>query len=170
MFLCNIVLYSIGLSPPDTSTTWYAFHFGPPLHSFCSYFSVFPSGILDSYRPGGSSLSIISFCIFTLSYCSWGSRGKNTEVVCHSLFQWTTFCQTSPPWPKSDRQSAWWTMNGGSWHCTGNRNQDHPREKEMQKNQMAVWGGLTNSCENKGREKAKEKRKDILIWMQSSKE
>ena len=31
--------------------------------------------------------------------CSWGSQGKNTEVVCHSLFQWTTFCQNSPPWP-----------------------------------------------------------------------
>ena len=28
-----------------------------------------------------------------------GSQGKNTEVVCHSLLQWTTFCQTSPPWP-----------------------------------------------------------------------
>ena len=33
------------------------------------------------------------------SYCSRGSQGKNTEVVCHSIFQWTTFCQTSPPWP-----------------------------------------------------------------------
>ena len=33
------------------------------------------------------------------SWCSWGSQGKNTEVVCHSLLQWTTFCQTSPPWP-----------------------------------------------------------------------
>ena len=31
------------------------------------------------------------------SYCSWGYQGKNTEVVCHSLLQWTTFCQTSPP-------------------------------------------------------------------------
>ena len=31
--------------------------------------------------------------------CSWGSQGKNTEGVCHSLLQWTTFCQTSPPWP-----------------------------------------------------------------------
>ena len=27
------------------------------------------------------------------SYCSWGSQGQNTEVVCHSLLQWTTFCQ-----------------------------------------------------------------------------
>ena len=29
---------------------------------------------------------------------SWGSQGKNTEVVCHSLLQWTTVCQPSPPW------------------------------------------------------------------------
>ena len=24
------------------------------------------------------------------SHCSWGSQGKNTEVVYHSLLQWTT--------------------------------------------------------------------------------
>ena len=29
--------------------------------------------------------------------CSWGSQGKNTEVVCHSLLQWTTFFQNSFP-------------------------------------------------------------------------
>ena len=34
---------------------------------------------------------------FAFSYFSWRSQGKNTEVVCHSLLQWTTFCQTSPP-------------------------------------------------------------------------
>ena len=45
---------------------------------------------------GSSSFSILSIC---LSYCSWGSQGKNSEVVCHSLLQWTTFCQTSPPCP-----------------------------------------------------------------------
>ena len=27
----------------------------------------------------------------------------------------------------------------------GDRNQDHPYGKEMQKSKMAVWGGLTNS-------------------------
>ena len=37
--------------------------------------------------------------LFAFSYCSWGSQGKNTEVVCHSLLQWTIFCQLSPPWP-----------------------------------------------------------------------
>ena len=36
---------------------------------------------------------------FAFSYCSWGSQGKNTEVVCHSLLQWITICQISPPWP-----------------------------------------------------------------------
>ena len=31
-----------------------------------------------------------------------------------------------------------WTMDGGSWHCTGDRGQDHPHGKEMQKSKMAV--------------------------------
>ena len=34
----------------------------------------------------------------SLACCSsWGPQGKNTEVVCHSLLQWTMFCQNSPP-------------------------------------------------------------------------
>ena len=41
------------------------------------------------------------------------------------------------------------TVDGGSWHCTGGRDQDHPQEKEMQKGKMVVVGGLTNSCEKK---------------------
>ena len=49
------------------------------------------------------------------------------------------------------------TMEWGSWHCTGDRDQDHPRGKEMQKSKMAVWGGLTNSCEEKQKAKEKEK-------------
>ena len=39
--------------------------------------------------------------------------------------------------------------------------QDHPHGKEMQRSKMAVWGGLTNSCEKKGSDK--EKRKAIPI-------
>ena len=31
---------------------------------------------------------------------------------------------------------------GGSWHCTGGRDQDHPQEKEMQKGKMVVWGDV----------------------------
>ena len=37
--------------------------------------------------------------LFAFSYCSWSSQGKYAEVVCHSLLQWPTFCQTFPPWP-----------------------------------------------------------------------
>ena len=36
-------------------------------------------------------------------------------------------------------------MDRGSWHCTGDRDQEHSQEKEMQESKMAVWGGLTNS-------------------------
>ena len=50
-------------------------------------------------------------------------------------------------------------MDGGSWHCTGDRDQDHPHGKEMQKSKMAVWGGLTNSCEMKRSEKQRRKGK-----------
>ena len=50
-------------------------------------------------------------------------------------------------------------MDWGSWHCIGDRNQDHPQEKEMQKSKMAVWGGLTNSYEKKRSEKQRRKGK-----------
>ena len=50
-------------------------------------------------------------------------------------------------------------MDGGSWHCTGDRDQDHCQEKEMQKSKMAVWGSLTNSCEKKRSKKQRRKGK-----------
>ena len=45
---------------------------------------------------GRSSFSVLYFCLFIIS---WGSQGKNTEVVWHSLIQWTMFCQNSPSLP-----------------------------------------------------------------------
>ena len=33
-------------------------------------------------------------------------------------------------------------MDGGSGHCTGDRDQDHPHGKEMQKSKMAVGEAL----------------------------
>ena len=44
-------------------------------------------------------------------------------------------------------------------NCTGDWDQDHPHGKEMQKSKMAVWGGLTNSCEKKRSEKQRRKGK-----------
>ena len=60
---------------------------------------------------------------------------------------------------RSGRQSAWRTMDRGLWHYTGDRDQDHPQKKEMQKGKMAVWGGLTNSWEKKRSKKQRRKGK-----------
>ena len=47
-----------------------------------------------------TSMEISSFsAFFAFSYCSWDYQGKNTEVICYSLLQWTTFCHNSLPWP-----------------------------------------------------------------------
>ena len=45
---------------------------------------------------GSSSFSVLSFCLFILFM---GFSRQEYWVVCHSLLQWITFCQTSPPWP-----------------------------------------------------------------------
>ena len=54
-------------------------------------------------------------------------------------------------------------MDGGLWHCTGGSDQDHLKEKEMEKGKMVVWGGLTNIYEKKRskrqRRTGKEKQK-----------
>ena len=46
------------------------------------------------------------------SYCSWGSQGKNTEVFCYSLLQWTTFCHINKKkkkgWSQSKNNSQLW--------------------------------------------------------------
>ena len=54
------------------------------------------SSILGTYWPGEFNFQCPIFCLFILFM---GFLSKNTEVVCHSLFQWTTFCQNSPPRP-----------------------------------------------------------------------
>ena len=68
-------------------------------------------------------------------------------------------------------ESSWRTMDGGSWHCTGGSDQDYPQEKEMQKEKWLSEEALAEK-ELKKEEtlNAKEKRKDIPIWLQSSKE
>ena len=61
------------------------------------------------------------------------------------------------------------TVDGGSWHCTGGSDQDHPQEKEMQKGKMLSEEALQIAWKEE-KLKAKEIRKDISIWMQSFKE
>ena len=85
------------LSSPVSSTTGCCFCFALSLHSFWSYFSTDLQSHIGHLPTWGVHLSV-SY-LFAFSYCSWGSQGKNTEVVCHSFLQWTMFCQNSPPWP-----------------------------------------------------------------------
>ena len=65
-------------------------------------FSISPSNEhpgLISFRVDWLDLLAVQRTLKSLPQHSWGSQDKNTEVVRHSLLQWTTFCQTSPPWP-----------------------------------------------------------------------
>ena len=99
-FLWNIVLYNIRLTSIISNIHSWALSL-----LWLSLFilsgaisSLFTSSTLGTYL----LVEFIFQCsvhLFASSYCSWGSQGKSTEVVCHSLLQLTTFCQTSPPWP-----------------------------------------------------------------------
>ena len=85
------------LSPSDTSTAEHQFLFGSASLFFLELFLCFsPVPYWTPADLGGSS--IMSY-LFIFSYCSWGSWGKNTEVVCHSLLKWTTFCPNSQTRP-----------------------------------------------------------------------
>ena len=68
-------------------------------HSIKIILSFFSPSILIKSQLHFSFTSDLESYLLPFSYCSWGSQGKNAEVVCHSLLQWTMFCQTSPPWP-----------------------------------------------------------------------
>ena len=55
---------------------------------------------LNNWQFTGKVCLMITFnTLSRIMYSSWGSQGKNLEVVCHSLLQWATFWQNSPPWP-----------------------------------------------------------------------
>ena len=96
MKYCSLQHRALLLSPVHPHVG-IAFALPPSLHSFWSYFSIDLQSHIGHLLTWGVPLSVS--CHFAFSFCSWGSQGKNTEVVCHSLLQWTAFCQTSSPWP-----------------------------------------------------------------------
>ena len=96
MQYCSLQHRTLLLSPV-ASTTGYCFCFVSVSSFFLELFLLWSPVVY--WAPTdlvSSSFSILTFCLFMLL---WGSQGKNTEVVCHSLLQWTTFCQNSPPRP-----------------------------------------------------------------------
>ena len=88
------------LSPPYTFRTGV---FPLWLSLFIPSGTVYPhfsSSILDTSWPG---VFIFQCYIFSFSFCSWCSQGKNAELGCHSLLQWSTFLSvlstmTFPSW------------------------------------------------------------------------
>ena len=76
---------------------WVLFCFGSVSSFFLELFLHWsPVAYWAPTNLGSSSISVLSF---SLSYCPWGSQGKHTEVICHSLLHWTMFCLNSLPWP-----------------------------------------------------------------------
>ena len=118
---CSLQHWSL-LSPPDTSITGCCFCFGSVI-SFHLELCLCSSPVAY-WAPTDLRVHPSVSYLFTFSYCSWGSQDKNTEVLCHFLLQWPTFCQNSPPWPihlgwpytawviislSQKRQSRWWS-------------------------------------------------------------
>ena len=85
------------LPPPITSTTGHYFLFDSVSSFFLELFLHSSPVASEHLLSWGVHLSV-SY-VFAFSYCSWDSQEKNTEVVCPSLLQWTTFCQNCPPSP-----------------------------------------------------------------------
>ena len=85
------------LPSPITSTAGRSFLFGSVSSFFLELF--LHSSPVACWAPTDLGRSSFNVCLFAFLYCSWGSQGKNTEVVCHSLLQWTMFFLNSPLWP-----------------------------------------------------------------------
>ena len=95
-FLHNIALYSIGFcfyhqSHPQLGGV---FALSPSLHSSGVISPLISSSIFDTYWP---EEFIFECPIFLPFHTVHGVLKARTEVVCHSLLQWTTFYQNSPP-------------------------------------------------------------------------
>ena len=106
MQFCSLQHQTLFPSPVTSTTGWwwwccFFFCFGSVSSFFLELFLHWsPVAYWAPTDLGSSSFNPIILPFHT----SWVSQGKNTEVVCHSLLQWTTFCQTFPPWPIR----LWW--------------------------------------------------------------
>ena len=96
MQYCSLQYRTLSLSPV-TSTSGYCFCSDSIPSFFLELFlHWYPVAYWAPTNLGSSSFSILSFCLFILFM---GFSRQEYGVVCHSLLPWTTFCQTSPPWP-----------------------------------------------------------------------
>ena len=113
---CSLQHWTLLLSPV-TSKTGCCFCFGSIPSFFLELFLLWsPVAYWAPTDLGTSSFSVLSFCL------------------CVLFMAFSRFMGFS----RSDRQRAWWTMDGGLWHCMGDKDQDHPHGKEMQKGIKAL--------------------------------
>ena len=74
------------LLPPDTSTTKYCFYCGSASLFLLKLFLC--SSPVAYWTPTDQdSVHLSVSYLFSFSYCSWGSQGKNAKVVCNSETQ-----------------------------------------------------------------------------------
>ena len=59
---------------------------------------------------------------------------------------------------RSNRQSAWKTMDRSSWHCTGGSDQDHHPKKEMQKGKWLSDEALQIAAKREAKSKGEKER------------
>ena len=114
MQYCSLQHQTFLLSPV-TSTAGYYFCFGSTPSFFLELFLLWsPVAYWAPNDLQSSSFGILSFCLFILFM---GFSRQEYWSACHSLIQWTTFCQTSPPWlahPGFPAGMAWfhWVRQG----------------------------------------------------------
>ena len=94
---CSLQHWTLLLSPvPFTTGCFFFFCFGSIFSFFMELFlHWFPVVYWAPTDLGSSSFSVLSFCLFM------GFSRQEYWSGFHSLLQWTTLCQTSPPWPDS---------------------------------------------------------------------
>ena len=95
---------------------------------------------------GSFSFSVLSLCLFMLFM-------GFTEVVCHSLLQWTMFCKNSPPWsirPQPIQLWIWLVMEVNSNAVNRNTAQEPgmlgPWIKANWKWSNRRWQEWTSTC------------------------
>ena len=95
MQYCSLQHRTLLLSPVPP-TTGYCFCFGSIPSFFLELFPHWsPLAYWAATDLGSSSFSILSFCLFML-FMGFSRQEYWSGLP---LLQWTTFCQTSPPWP-----------------------------------------------------------------------
>ena len=105
MQYCSLQHWTL-LPSPVTSTTGYCFCFGSVSSFFMELFLY--SSPVAYWVPTNLGVHLSVSYIFAFSYCSWGSQGKNTEMVCKWI---TTNCGKF--WERWEYQTTWpasWEM------------------------------------------------------------